>query len=279
MYTGKIYCGRCGSKFRRKVSGNKIYWGCYRHNAEKDQCASHQIPEAALTAATLRLHNKLVLHGQELLQSLLDQLREIRERDLRCLRRKMLEAADGDEQSQSTEAMLDYLETARCGGRMARGTRSHGRVGWQCRNLDCGQVVRISDETLAELVDGRLRKLAQSPHLLTAPELQRAAPTMDAIRLQNELTMALNRGSEKPEYLKTLALAVTAQRYEQLPDPTPAHELERLRAQLEQSLADAGTLANLLATAVRAVRLTPDKSVELELINGTIIAEKEAQSA
>ena len=33
-------------------------------------------------------------------------------RDLRRLRRKVLEAADGDEQIQSTEAILDYLETA-----------------------------------------------------------------------------------------------------------------------------------------------------------------------
>ena len=166
-----------------------------------------------------------------------------------------------------------------CGSKLARGTRSHGRVGWQCRNSDCGQVVRISDEALAELVDGQLRKLAQSPHLLTAPEPQRTALTMDAIRLQNELTMALNRGSEKPEYLKNLALAVTAQRYEQLPDPTPTHELEQLRTRLEQNRANADTLADLLRTAVRAVRLTPEKKVELELVNGTIIAEKEAQSA
>ena len=177
------------------------------------------------------------------------------------------------------QPICSMVVCARCGGRMARGTRSHGRVGWQCRNSDCGQVVRISDEALAELVDGQLRKLAQSPHLLTAPEPQRTALTMDAIRLQNELTMALNRGSEKPEYLKTLALAVTAQRYGQLPDPTPAHDLEQLRTRLEQNRANADTLADLLRTAVRAVRLTPEKKVELELVNGTIIAEKEAQSA
>ena len=165
---------------------------------------------------------------------------------------------------------------AQCGGRMARGTRSRGRVQWKCQNPDCGQSVFLSDETLAELVNGRLRELAQSPHLLTAPEPQRTAPTMDAIRLQNELTMALNRGSEKPEYLKALALAVTAQRYGQLPDPTPAHDLEQLRTRLEQNRANADTLADLLHTAVRAVRLTPEKKVELELVNGTIIAEKEA---
>ena len=168
---------------------------------------------------------------------------------------------------------------AQCGGRMVRGDRSHGRVGWRCQNPDCGQAVRISDEALTGRVDERLRELAQSPHLLTAPEPQQAGVDMEAVRLRNELTVALNRGAESPEYIKTLAFAVAAQRYGQLPDPTPAHELEQLRVRSEQGPADANTLADLLRTAVRAVRLTPSKNVELELINGTIIAEKEAQSA
>lgn len=166
-----------------------------------------------------------------------------------------------------------------CGGRMARGTRSHGRVGWRCQNPDCKQVVTISDEALAKLVDGRLRELAHPPHLLTALEPQRAEVDMEAIRLQNELTLALNRGSEKPEYIKALALAAAAQRYRQLPDPTPAYELEQLRVRLEQGSPDADMLADLLAAAVRTVRLTPGKNVELELVNGKIFTEKEVRSA
>ena len=173
----------------------------------------------------------------------------------------------------------DKTVCARCGGRMTRGTRSHGRVHWKCQNPECGQSVSISDEALSQLVDGRLRELAQAPHLLTAPEPQRAAPDIDAIRLQNELTMAFNR-DEAPGYIKTLVLANAAQRYGQLPDPTPAHRLEQLRARLEQGPADADTLSDLLSTAVRAVRLGPDKTVELELVNGTVITEeKEEQSA
>lgn len=176
--------------------------------------------------------------------------------------------------------ILDKIVCALCGGKMARGTRSHGRVHWKCQGPDCGQSISISDEVLAELIDERLQELARSPHLLTVPEPQRAAPTMDAIRLQNELTMAFNRGSEKPEYLKTLILAVAAQRYEQLPDPTPVHDMEWLRGRLEQGSADADALADLLTTATRAVRLTPDRKIELELVSGTIITEeKETQSA
>ncbi len=169
---------------------------------------------------------------------------------------------------------------AQCGSRMARGTRSHGKVHWKCQNPDCGQSASLSDGPLSQSVDERLRELVQAPHLLTAPEPRRAAPTMDAIRLQNELTVALNRCSESAEYIKKLALSLAAQRYKSLPDPTPAHELEQLRARLERGPADAATLADLLNTAVRAVRLTPDRCVELELVNGTIInGRKEAEGA
>ena len=66
--------------------------------------------------------------------------------------------------------IISMVTCARCGARMMRGTRSHGRVHWKCQGAGCGQGVSISDEVLAELVDGRLRALAQAPHLLTAPE-------------------------------------------------------------------------------------------------------------
>lgn len=166
-----------------------------------------------------------------------------------------------------------------CGAKLVRGNRSHGLAHWKCQNPDCGQSIPLNDEALTGLVAAQLRELSQRPELLTAPNPKRGELSRDSIRLQNELTLALNRGAENPEYIKTLALDVTAQRYGQLPDPIPAHELGQLRVRLEQGSADADTLSILLATAVRAVRLNPDKNVELELINGTIIAEKEVQSA
>ena len=163
VYTGHIFCSHCGCVCRRKVTRGTVHWVCNRRNDGKELCPVPQIPEEALAAPTLRLHNKLVLHGVEILQPLLDQLREVRERelrsnqklsdidkeianisgqnlvltrlknkgcidsalalsqadklgrrlrDLRRLRRKVLEATDGDEQIQATEAMLDYLEVA-----------------------------------------------------------------------------------------------------------------------------------------------------------------------
>lgn len=166
-----------------------------------------------------------------------------------------------------------------CGARLIRGTRSHGRVSWRCQKPDCGQRVAVSDERLAQLVDGRLRELAREPQLLTVTEPQRGEVTMDAIRLQNELTQALNRGGERPEYIKFLILSTAAQRYGRIPDPTPVHDLEQLRTRLEQGAADADTMAELLSLAVRAIRLGPGKSAALELVGGTVIPEKKEASA
>ena len=162
-----------------------------------------------------------------------------------------------------------------CGGKMIRGNRSHGLVHWKCQNPGCGQSISLNDEALA----GLLRELAQAPHLLIIPEPRQTGVDMEAVRLQNELTLALNRGDENPGHIKTLALAAAAQRYSQIPDPTPAHDLEQLRARLEEGPADANTLSALLDTAVRAVRLAPDKTVDLELVNGQIITEAKEESA
>lgn len=164
IYIGHLNCGHCGCNYRRKMLRDTACWLCNRRNDGKDLCPIPQISEASLTAAVLRFHNKLVLHGQEVLQPLLDQLRQVRElelrsskkladidkeianisrqnlvlirlkskggidpalalsqadalgrrlKDLRRLRRKVLDAADEDQQIQATEAILDYLESAR----------------------------------------------------------------------------------------------------------------------------------------------------------------------
>lgn len=176
--------------------------------------------------------------------------------------------------------VLDKMVCAMCGSPMRRDTRTHGRPRWQCQNPDCRQTVFISDEALSGQVAQRLRELAQVPHLLPVPPVNQAVPSTDTVRLQNELTLALNRNSESPEYIKALALAAAAQRYDQLTDPTPAYEFQQLLTRTETSPDDADTLADLLSMAVQSVRLKPDKTIELELTNSQIITDtEEAHSA
>lgn len=83
VFSGRIFCGRCGSTFRRKKISGKTYWLCRRRDRGAEQCPVPQISEEKLAAACLRLWNKLTLHGPEFLRPLLNRLKELRERELR----------------------------------------------------------------------------------------------------------------------------------------------------------------------------------------------------
>lgn len=75
-----IYCGACGTLFRKKSCRGITYWECRNHNRSKDNCPITQIPEREIHAAFLRLYHKLKLHGEPILKELLSTLRTIRER-------------------------------------------------------------------------------------------------------------------------------------------------------------------------------------------------------
>ena len=87
VYSKRIVCGDCGSICRRKVTNSKTYWVCNRHDAAKSSCPVPQVPEAEITAALLRLYHKLKEDGGKILTAVLEQLRELRERELRTNRK------------------------------------------------------------------------------------------------------------------------------------------------------------------------------------------------
>jgi len=161
-----------------------------------------------------------------------------------------------------------------CGSKIVRNTKSHGRPRWVCTSPDCGAIVRVSDEEVQKRVSQRLRQLADAPNLLTPPPTPEAVPTTDALRIQNELNVCFNRPDINPDYMKTLIFAAAAERYAALPDLTPVHDVEALRERLEADPTTDDDLRELLAKAVKAVRIGGQDYIELELTNGQII-EKE----
>ena len=78
----KIYCGACGTMFRKKTCGGITYWGCRNHDRGKDNCPITQIPQREIHAAFLRLCHKLKLHGEPIIRELLSNLQTIREHRL-----------------------------------------------------------------------------------------------------------------------------------------------------------------------------------------------------
>lgn len=78
-----IKCGVCGSTFRRKVTGGKVYWACYLHYNDKNSCSVTQIPESEIYAAFLRMYHKLKRNYPVVLSPMLDQLQKLREKQQR----------------------------------------------------------------------------------------------------------------------------------------------------------------------------------------------------
>ena len=87
IYSKRIVCGECGSICRRKVTNGKTYWVCNRHDTAKASCPVPQVPEPEITAALLRLYHKLKADGGAILRTVLEQLRALRERELRSNRK------------------------------------------------------------------------------------------------------------------------------------------------------------------------------------------------
>ncbi len=83
----KILCGNCGTVFRKKTDSGKVYWTCRKRDRQKDCCPISQIPETQITEAILRLYHKLRKYHRQILTPLLEQLMELREKELRSNRK------------------------------------------------------------------------------------------------------------------------------------------------------------------------------------------------
>lgn len=159
------------------------------------------------------------------------------------------------------------LVCACCGAPMERKPKSRDRQRWKCRDANCGKSICVSDAVLTDLVRNGLKRLAQEPQALDLQSMEgEPALSMDAVRLQNELNLALNRGTESIPYIRALIFTGAAERYASLPDPAPMEALGHLKEKLKNDSEDA--LWELFDTAVKAIRVMPGPSIEFVLING-----------
>lgn len=78
----KIYCGNCGTLFRRKISGGITYWVCRQHDQNPAECPLLQVQEESIYRAFLRLYYKLQHQGRPVLEQLLANLQTARSRRL-----------------------------------------------------------------------------------------------------------------------------------------------------------------------------------------------------
>ena len=75
VLSGKIICGECGGKFKRKTSKSAISWTCTRHVQDIDSCHMQPIPQTTLQNLFTTMMNKLAFGKDVVLVPLLNDLR------------------------------------------------------------------------------------------------------------------------------------------------------------------------------------------------------------
>lgn len=77
-FKGKIVCGVCGSKYKRKICRGKIFRVCRKHDNLADSCGSKRIAENLIIEAFLRLNNKLWCNYKQILVPLQVALQDLK---------------------------------------------------------------------------------------------------------------------------------------------------------------------------------------------------------
>ncbi len=66
-FTGKIYCGDCGWKFKKIYHSEVAYWVCCRNGREGLRCSTHPIKEEVIEKTFCSFYNRLKFNKSEIL--------------------------------------------------------------------------------------------------------------------------------------------------------------------------------------------------------------------
>ena len=74
----KIYCGECGSLFKRRLKNEKSYWICREHYYNAENCRTKPILEQVFYTAFMTMYNKLKTNYSVIFTPMLTQLQELK---------------------------------------------------------------------------------------------------------------------------------------------------------------------------------------------------------
>lgn len=152
-----------------------------------------------------------------------------------------------------------------CGSRMRRrhDSRCKCQERWTCENKECRLRIEISDaELLTALSDLLATVTADS---ISLPAEKPYEPSTEAIRLNNEISRMIDAAEIDKAILRNKMTECISQKYSELGNECcTAHKLK----------AELGSLSDVterLNRTVSEIRLHPDKTADLILLNGQII--------
>ena len=80
----KIYCGKCGSLFKRRFINEKSYWVCREHYYNAENCRTKPISEQVFYTAFMTMYNKLKTNYSVIFTPMLTQLQELKNKKYGC---------------------------------------------------------------------------------------------------------------------------------------------------------------------------------------------------
>lgn len=273
MRQGKIECSPADADTVRDIFARYLQGESLQHIA------------TAMTTQGNRYHQHTVCWNKNMVKRVLENSRYLGdERYPRVIGEKDFLAVQMLRSGKNTYAPCKVSDEIRakavcgqCGAKIVRVAKRRKTTLWKCESPDCGYTAYINDDGLVATVYALLDELAHMPEALTKRIPQEPAPSGSVQRVANELTNALNRGTESVEYLRTLVFACAAEKYSELPDSSLQYKVDKLRERIGAGDTDETLIKELLETAVRSIRITDSDSIALELVNGQIIVKEAAE--
>ena len=79
-FKGRIICAICGSKYKRKICRNKVFWVCRKHDISAKKCLSKPLSQESVYSAFIAMYNKLKSQYSVIFPPMLSQLQELKNR-------------------------------------------------------------------------------------------------------------------------------------------------------------------------------------------------------
>ena len=84
IFSSVLKCSKCGTGYKRKLSGENYYWTCLNHDRNSNNCGAKPILETTIKQTFISMCNKLIQHYREILLPLRRSLHEL---NMQCFSR------------------------------------------------------------------------------------------------------------------------------------------------------------------------------------------------
>lgn len=169
----------------------------------------------------------------------------------------------------ASEVLKEKAFCHECGSRFTRWQDSRYGEKWRCKNSGCRTDRRITDTMLIDGVIAAFNQVIADPSIIKeTPAVH--IPTLEVIRLQNEINRELGKTEQNPEYVKSLLMACAAEKYAGCMENAPAG---RMAAEFENHHILTEFDTALFERTVEKLLIAKDGAVHIQLNNGQLLAQ------